>query len=75
MAIAGLWHAGVPYFLVWYTWREDPILVQSGRMMGVYAFGTVICQIIVFVVNIKVRCLNIGTQLSNSCLLSSESNP
>ncbi|XP_043195824.1 phospholipid-transporting ATPase IF-like isoform X1 [Amphibalanus amphitrite] len=51
--LLGLWHASVPYFLVWYTWRADPIMVESGRMMGVYAFGTVICQIIVFVVNLK----------------------
>ncbi|XP_037075054.1 probable phospholipid-transporting ATPase IF isoform X2 [Pollicipes pollicipes] len=51
--LLGLWHAGVPYFLVWYVWKEDPILLQSGRMMGVYAFGSVICQTIVLVVNIK----------------------
>ncbi|KAF0306390.1 Phospholipid-transporting ATPase 11C [Amphibalanus amphitrite] len=64
--LLGLWHASVPYFLVWYTWRADPIMVESGRMMGVYAFGTVICQIIVFVVNLKVS--NSDPILDNSTM-------
>lgn len=51
----GLWHASIAFFMVWCSWREDPITVASGHMTGVFTFGTLICQIIVLVVNTKVR--------------------
>ncbi|XP_068247329.1 LOW QUALITY PROTEIN: phospholipid-transporting ATPase IF-like [Palaemon carinicauda] len=49
----GLWHSGVMYFGLMFFYLTDQPSLPFGQTIDLYLFGTTLCNICVYVVNIK----------------------